>query len=166
MRTSQDTGFVKYINLIIKTCLVCMMMTIALLTLYQIIMRYGLSKSSSWSEEAIRFTFIWCSFLAVSIGIREKIHIGINVVVQFFSEKVQSAIEIVSYTLIIAFSSQLVFYGAKLVSSTQFQSSPALGIPMSWVYLSVPTMGVLIIFYSSLEILSLIKFLINNKQKA
>ncbi|MCH8551903.1 MAG: TRAP transporter small permease [Natronospirillum sp.] len=157
MRTSQDTGFVWLVNTIIKSCLVFMMMAIASLTMYQIIMRYGLSKSSSWSEEAIRFAFIWCSFLAVSIGIREKIHIGINIVVQLFSDRVQRIIEILSYMLIVAFASLLVFYGARVVSSTQFQSSPALGIPMSWVYLSVPTMGALVIFYSTLEIVSLIK---------
>lgn len=157
MRTSQDTGFVWLVNTIIKACLVFMMMAIASLTMYQIIMRYGLSKSSSWSEEAIRFTFIWCSFLAVAIGIREKIHIGINIVVLLFSDRVQRIIEILSYLLIVAFASLLVFYGARLVSSTQFQSSPALGIPMSWVYLSVPTMGALVVFYSTLEIVSLIK---------
>ncbi|MCE8018760.1 TRAP transporter small permease [Halomonas sp. MCCC 1A11036] len=134
-----------------------MMVAIASLTFYQVLMRYGFNKSSSWSEEAIRFIFIWCSLLSVSIGIREKIHIGINIVVQLFSHVTQRTIEIFAYLLILLFSGSLVFYGTKVVLSTQYQTSPALGLPMSWVYLSVPTMGVLVIFYSALEILSLMR---------
>lgn len=161
MRTSQDSGFVRFVNTVIKSCLVAMMMAIASLTLYQVLMRYGLNKSSSWSEEAIRFIFIWCSFLAVAIGIRERIHIGINIVVQLFSDRTQRIIEVFAYSLIILFSAYLVFYGLKVVFATQYQTSPAMGLSMSWVYLSVPTMGALVIFYSAFEILALIE--INKK---
>lgn len=161
MRTSQDNGLVRFVNTVIKSCLVAMMMAIASLTLYQVLMRYGLNKSSSWSEEAIRFIFIWCSFLAVAIGIRERIHIGINIVVQLFSDRTQRIIEVFAYSLIILFSAHLVFYGMKVVFATQYQTSPAMGLSMSWVYLSVPTMGALVIFYSALEILALIE--INKK---
>ncbi|WP_181872901.1 TRAP transporter small permease [Billgrantia montanilacus] len=144
-----------YIDLLLKSCLVAMMIAIASLTFYQVVMRYGFNKSSSWSEEAIRFIFIWCSFLAIAMGVREKIHIGINIVVELFNKKVQLFIEIIGHLAIMAFSGHLIYYGWKVVLATRLQTSPALGIPMSWIYLSIPTMSALIFLFCLIEILKI-----------
>jgi len=136
-----------YLCILLKACLVVMMIAIASLTFYQVVMRYGLNKSSSWTEEAIRFIFIWCSFLAVAMGVREKIHIGINVIVGVFNTRIQAIVEIVGYFAIMFFSVYLIYYGWLVVLATRFQTSPGLGLPMSWVYSSVPTMGVLIAIF-------------------
>lgn len=136
-----------YLCMILKACVVAMMVAIASLTFYQVVMRYGLNRSSSWSEEAVRFIFIWCSFLAIAMGVRDNIHIGINVVVELFSKKIQAFIEVVGYIAMIVFSGYLVFYGWQVVVATGSQTSPGLGIPMSWVYASVPTMGALIVIF-------------------
>ena len=138
---------------LIKLCLVFMMITIALLTFYQVIMRYGFNQSSSCSEEAIRFTFIWCSFLGVAMGVREKSHIGISILVELFNQKVQRYVEVVGYLAIMIFAGYLMYYGWKVVIATSTQTSPALGVPMSLIYLSVPVMACLIFFYSFIEII-------------
>lgn len=146
-------SIVRHLDRLVKICLVVMMIAIAALTFYQVIMRYGFNKSSSWSEEAIRFTFIWCSFLGVAMGVREKSHIGISILVELFSKKIQRVVEIVGYLAIMVFSGFLVYYGWEVVMATGAQKSPALGMPMSWIYLSVPVMGCLIFFYSFVEII-------------
>jgi TRAP-type C4-dicarboxylate transport system permease small subunit len=143
---------VRYLDLFLKTCIVAMMISIAALTFYQVVMRYGFNQSSSWSEEAIRFIFIWCSFLSIAMGVRDKIHIGIDIIVNFFNEKLRVMIEIVGNLCIMSFSGYLIFYGYKVAIATRFQTSPALGIPMSWIYASVPIMGALIFLYCMIEI--------------
>lgn len=153
MYKKNKLSIVLYLDRLIKICLVAMMIAIALLTFYQVIMRYGFNKSSSWSEEAIRFTFIWCSFLGVAMGVREKSHIGISILVELFSQKIQRVMEVVGYLAIMIFSGCLVYYGWEVVMATGAQRSPALGVPMSWVYLSVPVMACLIFFYSFIEII-------------
>lgn len=130
-----------------------MMMAIAGLTFYQVIMRYVFSSVPSWSEELIRFIFIWCSFIAAAIGIRERIHIGISIFVDRLPGKLVPISEILVHIAIMIFAFSLVYYGWKTTLMTQRQPSPALGLPMSWVYLSVPCMGLLAIFYCSLEII-------------
>ncbi|CAN0591585.1 unnamed protein product, partial [Ectocarpus sp. 12 AP-2014] len=104
-------------------------------------------------EEAIRFIFIWCSFLGVAMGIREKSHIGISILVELFNQKVQRCVEVVGYLAIMIFASYLIYYGWKVVVATSAQTSPALGVPMSLIYLSVPVMACLILFYSFIEII-------------
>ena len=153
MSNNNQFSLVRHLDKAIKVCLVTMMITIATLTFYQVVMRYGFNKSSSWSEEAIRFIFIWCSFLGVAMGVREKSHIGISILVELFNQKVQRCVEVVGYLAIMIFASYLIYYGWKVVVATSAQTSPALGIPMSLIYLSVPVMACLILFYSFIEII-------------
>lgn len=151
----KQLSLVRHLDRLIKISLVAMMITIAMLTFYQVIMRYGFNQSSSWSEEAIRFTFIWSSFLGVAMGVREKSHIGISILVELFNQKVQRVVEVVGYLAIMAFSGYLIYYGWKVVIATSAQTSPALGVPMSWIYMSIPVMACLIFFYSFIEIINI-----------
>lgn len=154
MTDKKSSRAVRCLDKTIKTGIVFMMIAIASLTFYQVVIRYGFNRSSSWSEEAIRFIFIWCSFLTIAMGVREKLHIGINIIVSLFSERLQKIVEIVGYIAIMLFSGNLVYYGWGVVMSTRSQTSPALGIPMSWIYLSVPVMGAIILFYCIIEIMN------------
>lgn len=154
MDKKKQFSAVRHLDNFIKLCLVAMMIAIAVLTFYQVIMRYGFNKSSSWSEEAIRFTFIWCSFLGVAMGVREKSHIGISIIVDLLNPKMKKIAEVVGHIAIMVFSSYLIFYGWNVVLATSAQRSPALGVPMSWIYLSVPVMACLIFIYSFIEVFS------------
>jgi TRAP-type C4-dicarboxylate transport system permease small subunit len=117
-------------------------------------MRYAFNSAPSWSEELVRFLFIWCSFVAAAIGVREHIHVGVDVFVNLLPKKLIPLTEIVVNLGIMVFSGYMIYYGWDVTVMTQRQPSPALGLPMSWVYLSVPVMGLLLIFYCSLEIFS------------
>ncbi len=157
MEVTSDSRILKYFNTFIKWSLALMMMAIAALTFYQVFMRYLFNSAPSWSEELVRFLFIWCSFVAAAIGVKERIHIGIDVFVNFLSVKARSLMEIVVNVGIIVFSGYMIKYGWAVTVMTRRQPSPALGLPMSWVYLSIPVMGVLLILYCSLELIGIAK---------
>jgi len=152
MKNSENKKLLDSFNTIIKWSLSIIMMAIAGLTFYQVVMRYVFNSAPSWSEELVRFLFIWCSFVGAAIGIKEHIHIGIDVFVNFLPAKLKSLSEILVNFGIIVFSGYMVYYGWKVTLMTYRQPSPALGLPMSWVYLSIPVMGLLLILYCSLEI--------------
>jgi len=138
-------------NTFIKWFLAILMMVIAALTFYQVVMRYVFNNSPSWSEELVRFMFIWSTFLAAAIGIKEHIHIGIDVFVKILPQSVQKIIQTIVYLAIIFFSGYMIKYGWAVTQMTKRQASPAIGIPMSWIYISVPVMGVLLIMYCIME---------------
>lgn len=141
----------KNFNIFIKWFLAILMMFIAVLTFYQVFMRYIFNNAPSWSEEIVRFMFIWSTFIAAAVGIKEHIHIGIDVFVKLLPEKLQKIIQTGVYFSIIFFSVYMIKYGWAVTLMTRRQSSPALGIPMSWIYISVPLMGLLLIMYCTFE---------------
>jgi TRAP-type C4-dicarboxylate transport system permease small subunit len=154
METWKDMGLLHHTNTLIKYFLAINMMAMAALSFYQVVMRYAFNSASSWSEELVRFLFIWCTFVAAAIGVRERIHIGVDVFVKRFPEKFVHLTEIVVNLAIMVFSGYMVYYGWILTLMTRKQLSAALLIPMSWVYLSIPVMGILLLFYCSLEVFS------------
>jgi TRAP-type C4-dicarboxylate transport system permease small subunit len=152
MNEQAEKGPLKNLNTVIKYFVASLMMIITALTFYQVVLRYLFNSAPSWSEEMVRFLFIWSSFVAAAIGIREGIHIGIDVFVNLAPRRIARFIEIIVSLVIMVFGAYMIYYGWLVARMTHSQPSPALGLPMSWVYLSIPVMGVLLIVYCSSEI--------------
>ncbi|SBV97436.1 Tripartite ATP-independent periplasmic transporter DctQ component [uncultured delta proteobacterium] len=132
---------------VMKVFVAGMMMLITALTFYQIVLRYGFNKAPSWSEELVRFVFVWLTFLAAGMGVRERIHIGIDVVVNMLPQSLQKAAGVAVALIIVAFGAFLLITGMEITEGTHLQASPALGLPMSYVYAAIPFMGVLMICF-------------------
>lgn len=154
MEPYKKMGMFNIFNTLVKWFLVILLGVMASLSFYQVVMRYVFNNASSWSEELVRFLFIWCSFIAAAIGIKEHIHIGVDIFVKLLPEKIANLTEVLVNLGIMFFSSYMVYYGWSVVMVTRRQLSPALRIPMSWVYLSIPAMGVLLLLYCSIEIVN------------
>lgn len=141
------------IDTVIKYFLVILIAVISVLGLYQVIMRFVFNNSSSWSEEAIRFLFVWASCVGGAIGIKEHIHIGIDVVVNLLPAKWKNYVGIAVLLLLCLFGAVMIKYGFALTLKTAIQKSPALQLPMCYVYAAIPTLGVLCIYYSICEMI-------------
>ncbi len=144
-------------NTLIKYILAFLMMAITVFTFYQVVMRYVFSNAPYWSEELVRFLFVWVSFIGAAIGIKEGIHIGVDVLVNLLPETARNATKIITNSIIIVFSFILIKYGLAMLPITSKQPSPALGIPMNYIYLALPVGGVLMIYYTVSEIIKTVK---------
>jgi len=146
----------KMIDKAIKYILVALMVILSFLGVFQVAGRL-VGSVPAWTEEAIRFLFIWASCIGAAIGIKEHIHIGIDVVVNLCPFHVRKVIGVLVQVLLIAFDLFIIKYGFAMVAKTMTQPSPALRLPMSYVYLAVPVMGILGIFYSAIETIRIIR---------
>lgn len=141
----------------IKWFLAILMMVITGVTFYQVVARYIFNSAPSWSEELVRFLFIWSTFIAAAIGIKEGIHIGVDALVNLLPKGLQRILSILVHGIVMFFGLCMTYYGWKVVVMTARQPSPALGLPMSYVYAAIPAMGILILIYSGQEISKIIK---------
>ena len=58
--------------------------TASYLTFQEVVLRYVFNTSWSGSYEITTMCLIWCTFIGVSLGIRENIHIGVDLLVKKF----------------------------------------------------------------------------------
>ena len=114
--------------------------------IWQVFNRFFLRQSLNWSEELARYLIIWVVFLAGSVGVKHKAHIGVMALVQVFPENLRYYIIKLSYLVSTIFFILIMSYGYKivLVQKTFHQVSPAMRIPMYIPYLALP-IGSLII---------------------
>ena len=133
----------KYLNTIVKWFLIIGMAAITIIGAYQVVTRFVLNNASSWSEEFIRFAFIWLSMVGSAYGLGKRVHVGIDFFINLCPKPVQKAAEWVIHFAIFVFAIYLTYLGIQLTGGTTKQVSPALGIPMSYVYAAMPVGGIL-----------------------
>ena len=112
----------------------------------QIVARYALGNSLSWSEEITRFCFIWTGFLSISYCVKNSKSIKIEQFVEWFKDDFNGmgvhAFRLVSYLVeLILFAYLLPFaYHFVRASSLGKAASPAVGIPM-WIVQSITVLS-------------------------
>ncbi len=131
--------------------LATLMALLVLSVTWQILSRYLLAEPSSWTEELARFLLVWISILGASYAYREKMHLGIDLLAQRLHGRKAVLLEVTVNVVVIVFAVVVMIVGGyRLVAMTWelHQVSPALGIPMAWVYAVVPLSGSLIVLYA------------------
>lgn len=120
----------------------------------QIFTRYLLGFSYSWTEEVARYLFIWVTFIGGSIAIKRSMLTKVEFFTDMLPPGVSKWAGISARVLVAIFLAQAAIYGSKLLMTTgvHIQISPAMQIPMKWVYLGVP-LGCFMMFYQNLVLL-------------
>jgi C4-dicarboxylate transporter DctQ subunit len=130
-----------------ETVLVIILLALAsYLTFQEVILRYVFGTGWGGSYEITIMALIWCTFIGASLGVRENVHIGVDVLVKKFHPKVQKVILILSILLCILFGIIVAVKGfqfAHFISRSKLLSRD-LRIPMEIGYLAVPVGGVLL----------------------
>lgn len=130
---------------------------------WQVFSRYLLGASSSFTEEIARYLLIWIGVLGGAYVSGQQEHIAIDVLHPKLKEKTRVRVRILINILVIAFCLLvLVIGGSNLVYVNYLmgQTSAALNIPLSAVYVVLPLSGLLIIVYKIIELLNPKKYLL------
>lgn len=108
----------------------------------QVLSRYVLGMSLSWSEELTRYLFIWSGFLSVSYCTRRCVSIKIEQFVAVFPRRGKAMFKVVNHTVELILFIYLLPFAWKYFYSAVLseQTSPALGLPMYYVQ-AAPMVG-------------------------
>ena len=115
------------------------------LTFQEVVLRYVFNTGWSGSYEITTMSLIWCTFFAISLGIKENVHIGVDLLVKKFPPTTQRICVILSFVLCIVFSLIVTVKGFEFASFIHRNNllSRDLRIPMEIGYLAIPVGGVL-----------------------
>ena len=114
----------------------------------QVVFRYIFNNSLSWSEELIRFLFVWLTFLGGALAINNKSHIAVEFFIELLPVKYLKYTKIFNLILITAFFPSMVVIGGCWVYHSRGLQSSALGLPVNIVlYGALPLTSMLGVWY-------------------
>jgi len=114
----------------------------------QVVFRYVFNNSLSWSEELIRFLFVWLTFLGGALAINNKTHIAVEFFIELLPVKYLKYVKILNLVLITTFFASMVVIGWCWVYHSRGLQSSALGLPVNIVlYGALPLTSMLGVWY-------------------
>ena len=145
----------KLADRIIERILILLLGLMLLQVVWQVFSRYILLVPSSFTDELSRFLLIWIGLLGASYATGKKMHLTIDLLPNYLSGRKKRNLDLIIHILVILFAFfVMVIGGIRLVyvTLTLGQTSSALEIPLGYIYLIIPLSGLMIIFYSLLNI--------------
>lgn len=119
--------------------------------LWGVFSRYVVGEQSRWTEELAIYLLVWISLLGASVTYAEKGHLGVD----YFVGKLEPGVRVVSAIaaeiIVFVFSAFVLVWGGWVLISKTLESgqvSPALDIPMGYIYLAVPLSGLFFLLFS------------------
>jgi TRAP-type C4-dicarboxylate transport system permease small subunit len=141
----------KNIDKALEILLIVLMIALVLDVVWQVAARYLVKSPSSFTDELARFLLIWVGLFGSAYALGKKRHLAIDILPSKLEGKRKALLLNFINILVIAFViSVLIIGGTRLVYITLSlnQISPALGIPLGYVYLSLPLSGLFMVYYS------------------
>lgn len=141
----------KKVDHILFWVLVTLMALMVLNVLWQVASRFLLQSPSSFTDELSRFLLIWVGLLGASYVTGKKMHLAIDILPSSLEGKGQRRLNIFTNVMVGLFAFfALVWGGINLVHITLKleQTSASLGVPLGYVYTVLPLSGIIIIYYS------------------
>jgi TRAP-type C4-dicarboxylate transport system permease small subunit len=96
---------------------------------WQVFGRYILNDSPSWSEPLSLYLMSWFIMLGAAVGVRESVHLGLDIVRYVMPPAIQKAMDLISLGLIILFGIGMAYYSTLLAMGTWSATIPVLGWP-------------------------------------
>lgn len=104
----------------------------------QVIFRYVLNNSLSWSEEFSRYLFVVSVFLGSAVGLLHRKHVSVDLVERIFPDKIKHYYILLLDIFVGIFALFLGYVGLQMAMKSMTQLSSAMQIPLGYVYLAIP----------------------------
>ncbi len=103
----------------------------------QVFCRFALNIPLAWSEEVQIFAHVWIVFLTVPIAYNRGSHIMMDLLLRRVPAWTQRSVTIAVDAMWLWLGISITLYTLRLVRVAVFQTSPALEIPMSYIYVGM-----------------------------
>lgn len=145
----------KKVNKILEWTLIILMVLMVLNVTWQVASRYAFGSPSTFTEELARYLMIWMGFLGGSYVAGKRMHPAIDLMMAKAGPKRKERLHVIIQFLIITFGILVLVLGGSYLVVFTFQlnqTSAALQLPLGYVYLSIPISGVLLVYYSIINL--------------
>ena len=126
------------------------MLVIAVVVPYEVIGRYVFQKMTIWSGEVSTYSLVWASMLGGAVGLKKGYMISMDAVLNALPPGMTRILKGVSYLCALFFFGAMFGFGLFQTLYNAHQTSPAMGLVMSYPYAALP-IGFFIMFFLTME---------------
>jgi TRAP-type C4-dicarboxylate transport system permease small subunit len=126
------------------------MAVIGIVIPYEVIGRYVFQKMTIWSGEVSTYSLAWASMLGGAVGLKKGYQVKMDSVVDSVPPGLARALKFLAYVSALFFFGMMFGFGLFQTVYNWNQTSPAIGLIMSFPYASLPA-GFFIMFFLTLE---------------
>lgn len=109
-----------------------------LFVLFQFVFRYFFGSPLSWTEEAARFSYVWITFIGMSLCFKEKNHIEMSIFASMLPRRRQMLLQVVVYLILITAFIIVLPASVDYVRFIHGSLSSALEVRLSYVAMVFP----------------------------
>jgi TRAP-type C4-dicarboxylate transport system permease small subunit len=107
----------------------------------QIFFRYVVNYSISWSQDLLTYMLIWSVFIGISLAVKKRRHIKVELAYVLISKKNQFYLKVLSNVVFMIFCLVFSYFSLKKVYSLMFvlpQMSESTGLSMWMIQIAIP----------------------------
>jgi len=131
-------AFCERLNRVLEVVIALLLAATVIVALAQVIFRYGLDSSLSWSEELARYLFIWVIFLGTSSATRRHHHMAVEALASIMPGVALRPLAAVVTLVSLVFFGVVLYTSIVLTENAIPQLSTALEISVAYVYVAAP----------------------------
>jgi TRAP-type C4-dicarboxylate transport system permease small subunit len=125
---------------------------ILIITILQVLLRYGFNASVLGGSEAMEGIFIYTTAIGAAAAISRRQHININFMVKLMPIVLQRAVDVLAHSLVAFLNGVMIYYSVAWISKVGNNESPVMRIPEWTMQISIPVGCGLVIFYCLVNI--------------
>ena len=120
---------------------------IAIWVFIQVVLRYIFSYSLPWSEELVRWCFVWLIWVGVSYGFKVQKHVSIDIVLKILPKKIAIVVNFFVNLIILWCMAKLTILGTEQILNPMIANQNSImlfwpftdtQVTMFWLYASLP----------------------------
>lgn len=114
---------------------------------YQVFMRFVINSSPAWTEAGAIMIMSWFIFLGAAVGVREKFHMGFDVLLYVLPDSALPWLRSISDIFIFIFAAGMVVYGSELAIRFWSTQIPVVGLSTAFTYFPIIVSGALMCLF-------------------
>lgn len=122
-----------------------MFFVMVIVVFLQVIFRFVLDQPLAWTEELSRYLLVWITFLGAGYAMSVKAHPSVELLYEKANSYVKKFMMVLSTAVTVFFFWQITTNSLEFIGRSMMQTSPALQIPMGYIYFVIPIASLLFI---------------------
>ncbi|WP_291299264.1 TRAP transporter small permease [Elioraea sp.] len=129
------------------------LVSLMVMTGWMVFGRYVLNDTPTWVERAALLTILFVSLPVAAVGVRERFHMAVEIVVAALPDRLREAVAIAVDLLMLGFGLIMLTWGDTLASMMWSFNIPLLGLPQGMQFVPLMICGALTAAFSAEHLL-------------